>query len=200
MRKISGILLSAGESKRMGEPKALLVLKGKKIINKLLEEYLGSLLAEVVLVLGFRADDIKKAIDIKSEKLKIVVNEHYEKEMFSSIQRGMEEIQSSDAILIGLIDHPFISRKLINWLINQYETNKIIIPSYNGRKGHPIIIPFSLKDEIVALNPENYSLRDVIHRHENDVKIVKTNTDSIIFDMDTREEYERAKRYEENKN
>ena len=200
MRKISGILLSAGESKRMGEPKALLELKGKKIINKLLEEYVGSLLTKVVLVLGFRADDIKKVINIKSEKLKIVVNEHYEKEMFSSIQRGMEEIKSSDATLIGLIDHPFISRKLINWLINQYETDKIIIPSYNGRKGHPIIIPFSLKDEIIVLDPENYSLRDVIHRHENDVKIVKTNTDAIIFDMDTREEYERAKRYEENKN
>ncbi len=199
MRKISGILLSAGESKRMGEPKALLELRGKKIINNLLEEYLGSLLTEVILVLGFRADDVKKEINIESEKLRIVINEHYEKEMFSSIQRGMEEIKSSGAILIGLIDHPFINRKLINWLINQYETDKIIIPSYNDRKGHPIIIPFSLKDEIVVLNPENHSLRDVIYRHKNNVKIVKTNTDAIIFDMDTREEYERAKRYEENK-
>ncbi len=200
MKNIKGILLSAGESKRMGELKALLDLNGERIINKLLNEYLESFLTELVLVLGYKASDIKQAIEVESDKLKTVVNDEYKKEMFSSIQRGISAISKADAILIGLIDHPFIDKKIINTLILNYKDEEILIPAFNGRKGHPIIIPFSLKKEILSLDSLNHSLRDITHEHKDKVRILEMQTDKILFDMDTREDYERAQKYGENKN
>ena len=200
MKNIKGILLSAGESKRMGELKALLDLNGERIINKLLNEYLESFLAELVLVLGYKASNIKQAIEVESDKLKIVVNDEYKKEMFSSIQRGISAISEADAILIGLIDHPFIDKKIINTLILNYKEEEILIPAFNGQKGHPIIIPFSLKKEILSLDSSNHSLRDITHTHKDKVRILEMQTDKILFDMDTREDYERAQKYGENKN
>ena len=200
MKNIKGILLSAGESRRMGELKALLNLNGERIINKLLNEYLKSFLTELVLVLGYKANDIKQAIELESGKLKFVVNNEYKKEMFSSIQRGVSAISGADAILIGLIDHPFIDKKIINTLILNYKDEEILIPSFKGRKGHPIIIPFYLKKEILGADPLNYSLRDITSMHKDKVRTIEMQTDKILFDMDTREDYERAQKYGEDKN
>jgi molybdenum cofactor cytidylyltransferase len=200
MKNIKGILLSAGESRRMGEPKALLKLKGEIVINRLIKEYSSSPISALVLVLGYRANDIRSAIKVNSDKLKIVENLEYKKEMFSSIQKGISLIDNADAVLIGLVDHPFISSKTINTLISNYENGKILIPVFNERKGHPIIIPFFLKEEILKLDPVQHSLRDIIHVHQSIVDLIEIDSDAILFDMDTKDDYERAKRYEESKN
>jgi len=143
---VSGVLLSAGESKRMGQPKALLKFGERSNIENLLDEYLSSQLDKIIVVTGFNGESLKKFIEkkTKDKKLKIVINEHYNLGMFSSIQKGIAEI-SRGGILIGIVDNPFTNSTVIGELIENFSGGEIVIPDYHGKGGHPVIIPFSLR-------------------------------------------------------
>jgi CTP:molybdopterin cytidylyltransferase MocA len=194
--KIKGILLFAGESKRMGKLKPLLPIGGKTVVETVLSEYLASSLSEIVLVLGHRADDIKEIIDdrkISSSKLKVIINKDFKKEMFSSIQAGLAEVEGTEGILIGLGDQVLITSDIINELTEHYIKGKVLIPTFQGRKGHPIIIPYAMKDEILAMDAEKTTLKDVLGRHNDIIKFLEMKSNKILIDMDTKKEYERIK-------
>jgi len=189
---VSGILLSAGESKRMGQPKALLKFGERSNIENLLDEYLSSQLDKIIVVTGFNGESLKKFIEkkTKDKKLKIVINEHYNLGMFSSIQKGIAEI-SRGGILIGIVDNPFTNSTVIGELIENFSGGEIVIPDYHGKGGHPVIIPFSLREEILNANPEKTSLKDIFSCHLDMVKRIKFEDQTITFDMDTDEDYNR---------
>jgi molybdenum cofactor cytidylyltransferase len=201
---VSGILLSAGESKRMGQPKALLKFGERSNIENLLDEYLSSQLDKVIVVTGFNGESLKKFIEKKTKdnllkksadykevkKLKVVINEHYNLGMFSSIQKGIAEI-SRGGILIGIVDNPFTNSTVIDELIENFSGGEIVIPDYHGKGGHPVIIPFSLREEILNANPEKTSLKDVFSCHLDMIKRIKFEDQTITFDMDTVEDYNR---------
>jgi molybdenum cofactor cytidylyltransferase len=189
---VSGILLSAGESKRMGQPKALLKFGERSNIENLLDEYLSSQLDKVIVVTGFNGESLKKFIEkkTKNKKLKVVINEHYNLGMFSSIQKGIAEI-SRGGILIGIVDNPFTNSIVIDELIENFNGGEIVIPDYHGKGGHPVIIPFSLREEILNANPEKTSLKDIFSCHLDMVKRIKFEDQTITFDMDTVEDYNR---------
>ena len=189
---VSGVLLSAGESKRMGQPKALLKFGERSNIENLLDEYLSSQLDKVIVVTGFNGESLKKFIEkkTKDKKLKIVINEHYNLGMFSSIQKGIAEI-SRGGILIGIVDNPFTNSTVIGELIENFSGGEIVIPDYHGKGGHPVIIPFSLREEILNANPEKTSLKDVFSCHLDMIKRIKFEDQTITFDMDTVEDYNR---------
>jgi len=192
---VKSILLSAGESRRMGRLKPLLPLGDKTVIEVLLKEYLSSSLSEVILVLGYRAKDIRKVLDKKfyNDRLKIVINKNYGKEMFSSIQVGLNKVENTEGILIGLADQVLIDGGIIDKLVKNYHPGEILIPTFQGRKGHPIIIPYTLKKEIIMGNPDETTLRDVLSRHKEETEFIKMESDNILFDMDTKEAYEKVK-------
>jgi len=189
---VSGVLLSAGESKRMGQPKALLKFGERSNIENLLDEYLSSQLDKIIVVTGFNGESLKKFIEkkTKDKKLKIVINEHYNLGMFSSIQKGIAEI-SRGGILIGIVDNPFTNSTVIGELIENFSGGEIVIPDYHGKGGHPVIIPFSLREEILNANPEKTSLKDIFSCHLDMVKRIKFEDQTITFDMDTDEDYNR---------
>ena len=189
---VSGVLLSAGESKRMGQPKALLKFGERSNIENLLDEYLSSQLDKVIVVTGFNGESLKKFIEkkTKDKKLKVVINEHYNLGMFSSIQKGIAEI-SRGGILIGIVDNPFTNSTVIDELIENFSGGEIVIPDYHGKGGHPVIIPFSLREEILNANPEKTSLKDVFSCHLDMIKRIKFEDQTITFDMDTVEDYNR---------
>jgi len=191
---VSGILLSAGKSERMGRPKALLEIGGRTNIENLLEEYLSSDISELVLVLGFDAENLRTFVNsrYKDKRLKIVVNERYEKGMFSSLQKGVSSI-NFQGILIGLIDYPLIKRNTINKLIENFDGNNIVTPTYRGKSGHPIILPFSLRGDILNTTREDETLREIINSHKDLIKKVEIGDESVNFNMNTMEDYERVK-------
>jgi len=192
--KISCIILSAGESRRMGTIKQLLPYGEKTVIEATIENYLQANLNEVIVVLGSFAKLIKERLI--SYPVKIAINERYIEGMLSSVQCGiMMANENSDAFMIGLCDQPFIASSIINSLIEQFQIQEkgIIIPSYNYKRGHPIIIHNKYVDYIFHLD-QNIGLRQLIHNYSDDVFNLDISSDAIIRDMDFPEDYERELR------
>jgi molybdenum cofactor cytidylyltransferase len=198
---ISGVLLSAGESRRMGTSKALLKFGSNTNIENLINEYLDSDLDEVIVVVGFKGEELKNFIESKfqNEKLKVLINRGFELGMLSSIQKGIEKVLSN-GILIGIVDNPLTSRSHIAKLIDSFDGENIVLPSFRGQGGHPIIIPAALKNEILESDPENTSLKDVILKYKDIVRNVEFDDESITFDMDNYEDYQKLLLHWKNKN
>ncbi|MEF3244951.1 MAG: nucleotidyltransferase family protein [Caldisericaceae bacterium] len=191
--KISGVLLSAGKSERMGEMKALLPLQDKLVIEKLVSEYLSSNIDEFILVVGYNGEKLESIIEslFTSEKLRIVYNKDYELGMFSSVVKGVEESRYSN-VLLGLVDQPLITKNIINRIIDKFDFEHIVIPSYNKKGGHPVVFPDFVKNEI--LKKSSNTLKEVFDKFK-DKTIYLENGIEVALDMDTKEDYEKILEY-----
>ncbi len=140
---ISAILLAAGESKRMGRPKQLLIWQGKTLLQHSLASLIGSVADEIILVLGHEADRIKETLP--ALPIKIVFNPDYRQGMASSLRRGLLALDpGSEAFLVLLADQPGIGPEIIDTLIRTFQQADpkpgIVRPVYRGRQGHPVLI------------------------------------------------------------
>jgi len=190
---ISAILLGAGESKRMGFDKLSLLWGRKSIFEHCFETLLQSEVQELVVVLGARNNKkIKKLC--QGRKIKIVINSCSKMGMSTSIRRGLQAIQpSSHGILIALGDQPFLKTRTINALIHAFVQGKggIIIPSFRGRRGHPVIFHKKYKKELLNLKGD-VGGRSIIERHPEDVQVVQLKSEGVVMDVDTWQDYKRG--------
>ena len=193
--KISGIILAAGLSTRIGEPKQLLPFEGSTIIETVTDNLLGSKLDEVVVVIGHEAERIKS--HIQNKPVKIVFNPDYRLGMLTSAQCGVRSISdSADAFALMLVDQPFITSDLIDLVVDAHaETARgITLPSYKNRRGHPVIFDRCYAADILALQPENGGVRSLFRKYAHDIHYLVVDTDRVIRDIDYREDYLEALR------
>lgn len=179
------VILAAGESRRMGEPKLLLRIKGKPMIEWVVDSF-KSVVDELVVVLGHNPESLIPTL----EKLgtRWVVNENYREGMTSSLKKGLEQLKNCDAVFLALGDQPFVDRDfLINAVDAWKEGAKIVSPVYKGKKGHPVLFDQSLFNEILSLQ-KHEMIRDVIHRHEDKHHLVEAGGWAVI-DLDTPESF-----------
>ena len=144
---LATVILSGGASSRMGSPKALLSYQGRPFLEHLLEVTSHRNVGVRRVVLGAHAEPIAKSVELKADE--IVINEDWEKGQLSSIQAALRSLPPrTDGILLCLIDHPLISTALVQELIELFYTSKkpIVLPVYEGRRGHPVIFSSSLYD------------------------------------------------------
>jgi molybdenum cofactor cytidylyltransferase len=192
---ISAILLAAGESRRMGTPKALLTIHGTSFIRHLIDVLRASKISSIVVVLGAHADEIQR--EIAREDVKFVINTRYHSGQLSSIRAGIEAVRGSspDAVLLQPIDHPLISPALINGLIDRFTETQapVVVPVKGGKRGHPVIFSKAVFDEL-ARAPEHVGARAVVWEHERAVVELITDDERIFSNIDTREDYERLQR------
>lgn len=189
---MSALILAAGQSKRYGKNKLLLPVGGNSVIGRVVESFLASDLSEVILVLGFESNLVKGRIT-NYPRLKIVENSGYHKGMATSIKAALPYLNfKTEAIMVALGDQPLISGDLINHIISVYDQcgKKILAPHYQGRRGHPVIVDLSFREEIEELEGD-VGLREILNRHPDDVFAYHTNDPSVIFDVDTPEDYQR---------
>jgi molybdenum cofactor cytidylyltransferase len=188
---ISAILLAAGESRRMGKFKQLLSFAGKTFIECCVDNLLASRVDEVIVVTGHREADVRNAIGIRH--VRFANNPDYRDGMSSSIKRGVEAIsKGARACLIALADQPQIGADVINSIIEAYDKNGslIVIPTYEGKNGHPIILDLKLRDEILAIDAAQ-GLKQVVHAHSSDIIRIEAFTDAVLTDFDLPEDYQR---------
>jgi molybdenum cofactor cytidylyltransferase len=190
MKRVIGIVLAAGESRRMGRLKALLPFGKKTVIEQVLQPLLQAELAAVMVVLGYRAADI--AAVIQQLPVQILHNPDYQHGMTTSIQVALRHITPvADAYLLALVDQPQISQGLIQRLLATCACTckGIIIPTYQDKRGHPIVIAARYRQDILALGAQQ-GLHVVVRAHAADTLTVPVDTDDILRDMDYQTDYE----------
>ncbi len=187
---ISAILLGAGQSKRMGVDKLSLPWGRGTILGHCFNTLLGSEVQELVVVLGIQNGGLRNLF--QGRIVKVVINPYSDKGMSTSIRRGIEALRArSDGILIALGDQPFLKTRTINVLIHAFDQGegRIIVPSFRGRKGHPVIFDQKYKRELLKLKGD-VGGRSVMERHPEDVRVVPVKSIGVIRDVDTWQDYE----------
>ena len=191
---IVAVVLSAGESSRMGRPKALLPVDGVRFIEKIVTALKSTRVAKIIAVLGHDADEMRRQIG--DLPVTMVVNPNYKRGQLSSLVAAINSIQSSkdsasvDGILVHLVDHPYINPDLVNLMIDRFhETKKlIVVPRYQGRRGHPVIFSSALFAELLAA-PLDQGAKTVVHAHRDETLEIATEDKGVTIDIDTPEEY-----------
>jgi molybdenum cofactor cytidylyltransferase len=194
MSRIYAILLGAGKSKRMGIDKLSLPWGKKTVLEHCFETLWRSKVEEVTIVLGVQNKEIKDLF--KRPRVKIIVNPHPEKGMSDSIRKGLQTIHSgSHGILIALGDQPFLKTRTINALIRTFDQGEkgIIVPSFQGRMGHPVIFHRRYKKELLNLKGD-VGGRSILERHPQDVRRISIKSEGVVKDIDTWQDYRRALR------
>jgi molybdenum cofactor cytidylyltransferase len=185
MAVVSAIVLAAGQAKRMGQLKQLMPLGASTILEQTLDNLLSSKLTEVIVVLGYKAEEIRKIIS--GRPVKIVVNPDYRKGMGTSIAAGLKFVDSQTrAVMLVMGDQPYVDSPTINRLLDAFSSSQkgIAIPSYKGKRGHPLI--FSRKYEKPLSNLSgDIGGREIIKEHPDDVLEVPVDCKGIIIDIDT---------------
>lgn len=192
MDRIAGIILAAGASSRMGEDKALLRWGEKTFLEHLLDALEHSRVGLVRVVLGGNAEAVRQHIHFGAAE--VVVNREWEKGMLSSFIAALDTLPPNmvEAAVLCLVDHPCISSRLIQTLINRfYETGKpIVLPTYGGQRGHPTLFAARLFDELRAA-PLEVGARHVVYQHEADILEVPTEEEGILLNTNDRAAYEK---------
>jgi molybdenum cofactor cytidylyltransferase len=191
---LAAVILSGGSSSRMGSPKALLPYQGRPFLEHLLQIARHPKIGVRRVVLGAHAEPIAKEVHLSADE--IVINDQWEKGQLSSIQAGIRSLpRGTDGILLCLIDHPLISEGLVNELIEAFYTKHapVVLPVYEGRRGHPVIFGATLYDEILKA-PLETGARAVVWAHAKEVEELRTNEQGCVLNLNDPETLQRALR------
>ncbi len=191
---IAAIVLAAGLSTRMGRPKALLPFGGQTIIEHLLAVLERCPVDEILVVTGHERDAVERLLN--KLQVRAVFNPHYATgEMLSSIQVGLNSMSPhANAALIVLGDQPLLEHSVIEQIVAVYHAGrgKIVIPSYQRRRGHPVLIDRAHWEGILSLG-EQQSLRDYLRGLDaTAIYHLDVDTPNVLSDMDTPADYERV--------
>lgn len=185
------IILAAGESRRMGQPKQLLPFGDKTMLECVIDAFQTPRVDEIRVVLGYKADEI--AAKITHTPCKIVKNDRYPLGMFTSMQAGLRDLpKNAKIVMLAICDQPRLRRETVETLIKKFESkrHKILIPSYNGRQGHPPLLRAEYAKEILAMD-ESMTLKHFYGEHADDIERLVVEDEGVLIDIDDREAYER---------
>jgi len=193
------IILAGGASTRMGRVKALCELGGQTCLELALAACRPRSdvpeLRRSIVVLGHASREVAARVDLGA--VDVVINRRPERGQTSSLQEGLRVLPpGADAFLVYPVDFPLIQPQDVARLIAAFRTRPagvhVVVPSHAGRRGHPALFAAALGDEILAL-PDGGSARDVLAAHAAAILHVGYDTDRVITDMDTPEDYERIR-------
>jgi len=177
----------------MGMPKQMLQVGGVNLLDRVLDQALNSVLDLVVLVLGSKAQEIKKSLvtDFHHPKLKVIENRNYRDGISTSIIAGLSAVEEKyDHCMVILADMPHITSNLINLLVHQYLDSRFPLAAIKAkeRRSHPVIIGRPLYDELHRLKGD-VGARDLFREYPDQVCLVDPQEDYDDTDIDTLKEY-----------
>jgi len=191
----AGLILAAGESRRMGFPKALLQYRGATFLDTLVELFAGRC-QPVIVVLGAGAEEIGRQ-GLKLGSVTVVVNPDYGRGQTSSMQCGLRAVPpEAEGVLFTLVDHPAVTTQTVDALLGRgmaehekrWSAPLLRVPRYLGRRGHPIWFSRELIREFLAV-PENGAARDVVARHRARTEFLDLDDPGIVADIDDPDAY-----------
>lgn len=187
---IAAIILAAGQSKRMGQPKMLLPWGTMTVIEHVVATFLDAGVEDLVVVTGGAREQVEGLVG--RFPVRTVHNPGFETgEMLSSVQYGLNVMKAeTEAALIGLGDQPQVQGSTVRQLRQAFleRGSLLLVPSFQRRRGHPWLVARPLWQELIAMKaPE--SPRDFLNRHGGEIDYVDVDTSTILADLDTPEEY-----------
>lgn len=181
---LAAVILSGGESRRMGSPKALLEFQGRPFLEHLLELARHPKIGVTRVVLGATPDAI--LVKLRLDPATVVLNPAWEKGQLSSIQAAIRSLpeNGTDGMLLCLIDHPLITAALVGDLIDKFYASRkqIIIPVHQGKRGHPVIFSCKLYEELLAA-PLETGARAIVWNHPEEVLEVPTAEEGVVLNL-----------------
>src|ERR1700719_768904 len=181
---LAAAILAAGESRRMGEPKALVSVQGLTFVEHLFAATRLPRVSITRIILGAHAAEI--SAKLKFDPAMIVVNPDWPRGQLSSIHAAIRSLpaDTTDGIILCPVDHPLVSRHLISALIAQFDSSRkaIALPVYRGKRGHPVIFRATLYDELLAASP-GVGARQVVWAHSQDVQEVPTEEEGVVLNL-----------------
>lgn len=184
---IVAVVLSAGESSRMGRPKALLPVENQTFIARIVDALRGGRISRIIVVLGHNAEQLRPSIEPLG--VEIVVNPAYKQGQLSSLQaavRLLDKDSNCDGIMVHLVDHPYLSPQLVETLTRRFNesASKIVLPVFGGKRGHPVIFSRALFAELLNA-PLDQGAKAVVNAHRAETLEVETDDKGITLDIDT---------------
>lgn len=190
---LAAAILAAGESRRMGEAKALASFQGQTFIEHLLEATRHPRIGLTRIVLGANAEEIRSKLAV--DPATIVVNPDWPKGQLSSLQAAIRSLppKITEGLVLCPVDHPLVSADLIAKLIEAFDVSgkAIIIPTFRGRRGHPVIFRSTLYDELLRA-PMEVGARQVVWAHAEEIKEVATEEEGVILNLNDPETLKKA--------
>jgi molybdenum cofactor cytidylyltransferase len=189
-RKISGLIISAGKSGRMGKFKPLLSYKGKSFIQNIVLR-LNSVCDKIIVVTGYQSNAVEKNVNQLNlpSKIEFVYNASFEKGMFTSLQAGLAKAKEFDWIFYHFVDQPGLPEVFYKEFVEQIdEKHNWIQPNIKEQNGHPILIKSNLF-QIILDAPLILNLREISNDPKVKKKFWECGYEEIFQDIDTEEDY-----------
>ncbi len=186
---VNAIILAAGESKRMTKPKPLLTFGDHTFLEQIISVLKLSAVDRITVVLGAETKTVRKSIDLSGTD--VVINKEYSKGQLSSLIAAIEDTsKESEAILVCLVDMPFITKEVVNAIISKFKEtgNPIIVPVFNKKRGHPVLFSRSLFNELLNA-PKEQGARYVLYSNEERIFELETSESGILVGINTPEDY-----------
>ena len=187
---ISAILLAAGQSKRMnGENKLTKEIQGTPLIKHSVKNILASSIDELIVVLGHQKETIEKLIN-KDEKIKFVFNKDFESGIASSIKTGLNNLsEKTEAFFICLGDMPMINPNIYNQLIKFINKREIIVPTYKGQQGNPVLFAKSMKEKIINISGD-VGAKKILELNKDKILNLEINDQCVTKDFNTQDSFD----------
>jgi molybdenum cofactor cytidylyltransferase len=180
------VILAGGFSSRANAFKMELKLEGKAVLQHVIDAFLP-VCRNIIIVGGYQIERLFPLTSMYGDGVKIVFNEEYEKGMFTSVKRGIKEVTASQFFLTPG-DYPLLTTEVCRQLLEY--SGQIVKPRYQSRGGHPILLPYFCVNEILA---EGEASNLKLYLDKKEIKIIEINDESILMDLDTREDFEKIK-------
>ncbi|HUI41955.1 MAG TPA: nucleotidyltransferase family protein [Terriglobia bacterium] len=196
--QIAGLVLAAGESSRMGQDKALLIYRGRTFLETIVAKLRESGIAHLAVVLGHHAGAIREALDLAG--IQVVINQQYRSGQTSSLQAGLSALAAPaspaahsvgpQAVVLCLVDHPAFEPATVRALMATFERTRspVVIPTYNGRRGHPVLIAQALFAPLLALAPSE-GANTLFRAWREQTEFVEVADPGILVDVDNPDAY-----------
>ena len=191
---IWAVVLAAGESRRMGRQKLLLPFGDTTVVGAVVRTALASRAGGTIVVLGADRDAVRG--ELADRGVGFAVNANFHLGMLSSVQTGFLALPAeARAAVVMLGDQPFLAAGVVDAVIAAYEEGGqgLVIPTFGGRRGHPVLIDLKYRDEVLGLDRTD-GLRGLMRSHPGDIGEVEAGDANILRDLDTPEDYSEVKR------
>ena len=202
-RRVTAVVLAAGESRRMGTNKLLLPWGHTTVLGQTLANVGAAAVHNVLLVTGHERERVEAMVASEGDghsgksgmsldrQLPMLHNHDYANGMLTSVQTAVRALPpSAEAILIMLGDQPLVATDTLDSLLRAYAATPagLVAPIYDGRRGNPVIIDRRYFDELLAL-PAGAAPRVLLARHASYLLAVEVEDAAVLIDLDRPEEY-----------